>query len=148
MKQHPVITTLIWASFASLAGLAHSAGTEAVVLDIVDGETSFLVDEQAQKAWWIVGECRRPIPIQSSGLQSRKENPSNSMTSNVISNDVRLGSRQVELRQQFRFFMASTPVRVDVYNSVRGGWSQVPVRVNKTCNQDATCRRLAELPEC
>ncbi len=143
MKQHLVITTLIWASFASLAGLAHSAGTEAVVLDIVDGETSFLVDVKAQKAWWIVGQCRRPIPIQSS-----KKNLNNSMTSNVISNDVRLGSRQVELRQQFRFFMASTPVRVDVYSSVRGGWSQVPVRVNKTCKQDATCRRLAELPEC
>lgn len=151
MKQRPVITTLLWAGFASLAGLAHSAGTEAVMVEIVDGDTSFLVDEKVNKAWWVVGECRRPIPMDnSSGKKSTssKKKTNNSMISKVISNDVRMGSRQVELRQQFRFSMASTPVRVDVYNSVRGGWSQIDVRVNETCAIDVTCRRLAELPEC
>lgn len=116
------------------------------MLEIVDGDTSFLVDQKTNKAWWIVGECRRPIPMDSSTSSKKKSN--NSMTSKVISNDVRMGSRQVELRQQFRFSMASTPVRVDVYNSVRGGWSQIDVRVKQTCDVDAACRRLAELPEC
>jgi len=106
MTRRPVITTLLWAGFASLAGLAHSAGTEAVMVEIVDGDTSFLVDEKANKAWWVVGECRKPIP------------------------------------------MTSTPVSVDVYNSVRGGWSQIEVKVNETCAIDSACRRLAELPEC
>ena len=146
MKQRLVITMLLWAGFASLAGLAQSAGTEVVMLEIVDGDTAFLVDSEANKAWWIVGECRREIPMDQSS--SSKEKSTNSMTSKVISNDVRMGSRQVELRQQFRFSMASTPVRVDVYNSVRGGWSQIDVTVNETCTIDATCRRLAELPEC
>ncbi len=116
------------------------------MIEIVDGDTSFLVDEKINKAWWIVGECRRPIPMAKSS--SSKKKSTNSMTSKVISNDVRMGSRQVELRQQFRFSMASTPVRVDVYNSVRGGWSQIDVRVKKTCSIDVACRRLAELPEC
>lgn len=146
MKQRTVITTLLWAGFASLAGFAHSAGTEAVMLEIVDGDTAFLVENEANKAWWIVGECRREIPMDESS--SSKEKSTNSMTSKVISNDVRMGSRQVELRQQFRFSMASTPVRVDVYNSVRGGWSQIDVKVNQACAIDAACRRLAELPEC
>lgn len=116
------------------------------MLEIVDGDTAFLVENEANKAWWIVGECRREIPMDESS--SSKEKSTNSMTSKVISNDVRMGSRQVELRQQFRFSMASTPVRVDVYNSVRGGWSQIDVKVNETCAIDAACRRLAELPEC
>ena len=116
------------------------------MVEIVDGDTSFLVDEKKNKAWWVVGECRRHIPMANS--TSSKKNSTNSMTSKVISNDVRMGSRQVELHQQFRFSMASTPVRVDVYNSVRGGWSQIDVRVNETCNADVACRRLAELPEC
>lgn len=146
MTRRPVITTLLWAGFASLAGLAHSAGTEAVMVEIVDGDTSFLVDEKANKAWWVVGECRKPIPMSSSS--SSKKKSTNSMTSKVISNDVRMGSRRVELRQQFRFSMASTPVSVDVYNSVRGGWSQIEVKVNETCAIDSACRRLAELPEC
>jgi len=35
MTRRPVITTLLWAGFASLAGLAHSAGTEAVMESLV-----------------------------------------------------------------------------------------------------------------
>ena len=130
------------------------------MLEVIDGDTSFLVDKDANKVWWVVGQCLRPIPIESANTSTISQNsspqdgavtgekPTNSMMSKVISNDVRMGSRQLELQQQFRFSMASTPVRVDVYNSVRGGWSQIEVNVNETCTQDATCRRLAELPEC
>ena len=144
------ITMLFWACAASLAGSVYAAehtGAEAVMLEIIDGETAFRVDVKHNKAWWIVGECQRPIPMDATSGKSQK-NSNNSMMSNVISNDVRLGARQVDLRQQFRFNMASTPVTVDVYNSVRGGWSQVPVRENFACMNDAACRRLAELPEC
>lgn len=120
------------------------------MLEIMGGETSFRVDEARNKAWWIVGGCQREIPMgKPSSVKSQKNsNQSQPMLSKVISDDVRMGSRQIDLRQQFRFNMASTPVTVDVYNSVRGGWSQVPVRVNDACKTDAYCRRLAELPEC
>jgi hypothetical protein len=147
MNRHLVITMLIWAGVSSLAGPAYSAGAEAVMLEIVDGETAFLVDKDKNSAWWIVGECRVPLPMDDMSKPSKKKSI-NSMTSKVIKNDVRLGSRQITLRQQYRFDLASAPVRVDVFNSVRGGWSQVPVRVKETCMQDATCRRRAELPEC
>jgi len=116
------------------------------MLEIIDGETAFLVDERAEKAWWIVGECRRPIPVDVQGSSSKTQN--NSITSKMISEDVRIGSRQVKLQQQFRFNLATRPASVDVYNSVRGGWSSVPVQVNETCMADAACRRRTELPEC
>ena len=118
------------------------------MLEIIDGETAFLVDVSKNKAWWIVGECQRSIPLEETKLSQENSNLENIMMSKIISDDVRIGSRQIDLRQQFRFNMASTPVSVDVYNSVRGGWSQVPVRVNNACSMDSTCRRLAELPEC
>jgi len=116
------------------------------MLEIIDGDTAFLVDETAQKAWWIVGECRRSIPIETSAKTSKTQN--NSLTSKIISDDVRIGSRQVTLQQQFRFNLAIRPASVDVYNSVRGVWSSIPVEVNQTCTVDAACRRRAELPEC
>ena len=118
------------------------------MLEIIDGETAFRVDVSKNKAWWIVGECQRPLPLEETKTSQNSSNLANVMMSSVISDDVRIGSRQIDLRQQFRFNMASTPVSVDVYNSVRGGWSQVPVRVNNACSMDSTCRRLAELPEC
>lgn len=116
------------------------------MLEIIDGDTSFMVDEKAYKAWWVVGECRRALPLEKPKVSSNKS--INSMTSKMISEDVRIGSRPVELRQQFRFNMAIRPASVEVYNSVRGGWSSVPVQVNETCDQDTACRSRMELPEC
>lgn len=147
---------LFWACAASLAGavpaFSQVSATEAVVLEIIDGETAFRVDEKTNKAWWIVGECQRPIPMEMSKLSSqssdKKSNQSNVLLSKVISDDVRMGSRQIALRQQFRFNLANTSATVDVFNSVRGGWSQVPVRVIDACSTKPTCRALAELPEC
>ena len=111
------------------------------MLEIIEGDTAFMVDKQAYKAWWVVGECRRPIPLEG-------KNSNKSMSSKVISEDVKLGSRHVRLEQQFRFNLAKTPASVEVYNSMRGGWSSVPVQVNATCSTTATCRSRMELPEC
>lgn len=156
MTRSKHITMLFWTGFACLAGSVQaSAPAEAVMLEIIGGDTAFRVDVARNQAWWIVGECQRPIPMENTNARkssktssTKQTNQSQSLLSKVISNDVRLGSRQIDLQQQFRFNLARTPVTVDVYNSVRGGWSPVPVRVNSTCATDATCRRLAELPEC
>jgi len=66
-----------------------------------------MIDEKANKAWWVVGECRRGLPLEKPVVS--KEKSKNSMTSKMISENVRIGSRPVELRQQFRFNMASVP---------------------------------------
>ena len=112
-----------------------------VMLEILEGDTAFLVETRKQRAWWIVGECRREIPIDSSSS-------SEIMMSRPMVEDVTLGSRQLKLRQQFRFDLASTPPSVSVYNSVRSGWSPVPVQRNLACTSQPDCRARMELPEC
>lgn len=140
-----LISLVVLAFFAGLSTLAHSAGG-AVMLEIIEGDTAFMIDEQAYKAWWVVGECRRPIPLETQASQGKNSNKS--MSSKVISEDVKLGSRHIRLEQQFRFNLAKTPASVEVYNSMRGGWSSVPVQVIDTCSAIATCRSRMELPEC
>ncbi|MCF6275765.1 MAG: hypothetical protein L3J05_08385 [Robiginitomaculum sp.] len=130
----------------------------AVMLEIIDGDTAFVVDKTNNAAWWVVGECRRPIPVQPH--KNSQNNSTNTITSKIIRNNTRIGSRQIVLKQQFRFtYQAnqagapngslSTPIiNVEVYNSLRGGWSAVPVRQNAQCAYDATCRQRMESPEC
>lgn len=137
-----LISLVLLAIFAGLSTLAHSA-RGAVMLEVIEGDTAFMIDEKAYKAWWVVGECRRPIP-----LEGKPKNSNKSMSSTVIAEDVTLGSRQIRLEQQFRFNLAKTPASVEVYNSMRGGWSSVPVQVDATCSATATCRSRMELPEC
>jgi len=78
------------------------------------------------------------------------------MTSKIIRNNTRIGNRQIVLKQQFRFSFHTSladaptgsftsPITVEVYNSLRGGWSAVPVRQSA---YDATCRQRMEAPEC
>jgi hypothetical protein len=123
------------------------ASSSKVMLEIKEGDTAFMVDQKAQKAWWIVGECRRPLPISSKLSQSGKTSNKTMMSEKIIE-DVRLGSRQIRLQQQFRFDLASDSTSVSVFNSVRGGWSPVDVKRNDACQLDATCRSRMELPEC
>jgi len=141
MGYKTLISLVLAVIFTALSTLAFAA-REAVIVEIIDGDTAFMVDEQAAQAWWIVGECRRPIPLE------KDKNSINSMTSEAISNDVTLGSHHIRLEQQFRFNLATTPASVEVYSSMRGGWSSVPVQVNKTCSVTASCRARMELPEC
>ena len=117
----------------------------AVMLEIIDGDTAFVVDKTNNAAWWVVGQCLRPIPVEP------KDNSTNTITSKIIQNNTRIGNRQIVLKQQFRFTLADAPngpTTVEVYNSLRGGWSAVPVRLNAQCKYDATCRQRLEAPEC
>ncbi len=134
----------------------------AVMLEIIDGDTAFVVDKTNNAAWWVVGECRRPIPVEprKNSQKNIGKNSINTITSKIIRNNTRIGSRQIVLKQQFRFTfqtnqagtpngLFSTPIiNVEVYNSLRGGWSAVPVRQNAQCAYDATCRQRMEAPEC
>ena len=122
------------------------------MLEIIDGDTAFVVDKTNNAAWWVVGECRRPIPVEP--RKNSQQNSINTITSKIIRNNTRIGSRQIVLKQQFRFTLSdtptgpNTPITVEVYNSLRGGWSAVPVRLNAQCAYDATCRKRMEAPEC
>lgn len=134
-----LILTLGLSVAASSTSKNEASGT--VMLEILEGDTAFLVEAQKQRVWWIVGECRREIPIDPSSL-------SQTLMSRPMVEDVTLGSRQIKLRQQFRFDLASTPPSVSVYNSVRSGWSPVPVQRNDACSIQPDCRARTELPEC
>jgi len=111
------------------------------MLEILEGDTAFLVETRNKRAWWIVGECRREIQIDPS---SSSEN----LMSRPMVEDVTLGSRQIRLQQQFRFDLASTPPSVSIYSSVRSGWSPVLVQRNTACSLQPDCRARMELPEC
>ena len=140
-----IMTMLI--SIPAIAG--SGASKTAVLLDIIDGDTAFVLDAKQNKAWWVVGACRRPIPLVKAGKSQKTS--INSMSSEIISEQVRIGERQVTLKQQFRFTLATTPTgqySAEVYNSLRGGWAPVPVRLNANCALDSSCRRRMESPEC
>ncbi len=117
----------------------------AVLLEIIDGDTAFIVDEGKNAAWWVVGQCLRPIPVKP------RNSSNNTMTSEEIRTNSRIGDRQIALTQQFRFTLADTPngpITAEVYNSLRGGWSAVPVRQIAQCEYHAYCRLRLESPEC
>ena len=111
------------------------------MLEIMEGDTAFLIETNEKRVWWIVGECRRAIPLDPSST-------SETMMSRLIVDDVTLGSRRIELKQQFRFELASPTPSVSVYNSVRSGWSPVPVQQNTVCSEQPDCRVRMELSEC
>jgi len=140
-----VTVAMSGSSLAQLNLASAKPAKTAVVLEIIDGDTAFVVDMTNNAAWWVVGQCLRPIPVEP------KNSSTNTITSKIIRNDSRIGNRQIVLKQQFRFTLADTPngpVTAEVYNSLRGGWSAVPVRLNAQCAYDATCRQRLEAPEC
>ena len=137
-RRYIVVVCALWT--ALLSGV--SALAQPLFLQTEGGDTAFMVDQDRGEAYWVLDECRRKLPMPSGATKST------TMTSAVMRDDVELGSRRVELRQQFRFHLAGTEASVEVYNSVRGGWTPVPVRVNQTCTLSADCRARMELPEC
>ena len=147
MRVFLLISLLIGTLVGSITAATANASSPVVMVEVIEGETAFMINEKAQKAWWVVGECRRPIPIEKTSKENRKSS-NNSMMSEKIINDVRLGSRQIRLQQQFRFDLANDSISVSVFNSVRGGWSPIDVKRNDACQLDATCRSRMELPEC
>ena len=149
MRLQYFILSIMTMLIAATAIAGPGASKSAVMLDIIDGDTAFVLDAKQSKAWWVVGACRRPIPLVKAGKSQKTS--INSMRSEIISEQVRIGDRQVTLRQQFRFTLATTPTgqySAEVYNSLRGGWAPVPVRLNANCALDSSCRRRMESPEC
>ena len=143
IKHIALFCGMILLCFGVKTEAAWAGSSEAVLLEIPEGDTAFLIDQKINKAWWITGECKRSIPLEPS-----KNAQSTQVLSKKLSENVTLGSRQIQLQQQFRFNLAPSEASVDVYSSVRGGWSSVPVEVNLTCDQNPTCRARMELPEC
>ena len=126
---------------------AQPASAGPVLLEIIDGDTAFAVDQGRGKAWWIVGECRREIPMPDP-VAATSAGRSALLLSRKMTDDVTIGRRQIALTQQFRFNLTPAAASVEVYNSVRGGWANVPVRVNDACASDAMCQSKMELPDC
>lgn len=112
-----------------------------VMLEIEGGDTAFLIDANKDMAWWIVGECRRALPLETSRTHSN-------LMSKPLVEDVTLGSRQIVLRQQFRFDLTSEIPSLSVSSSVRSGWSSVPVKRIDACQALPDCHARMELPEC
>ncbi|WP_156811857.1 hypothetical protein [Robiginitomaculum antarcticum] len=123
---------------------AQETGNTPLMLDIIDGETSFIVIPGLNTAYWVLGECRRDIPMKP----QTKNNSASALMSRKLSDKVTLGREQVVLEQQFKFNLTDTPVNVEVFNSVRGGWTIIPVRLNQQCRLDASCLARMELPIC
>ncbi len=132
---------LIFGWNSALAATSKNEAQHAVMLEILEGDTSLYIEPNKDMAWWIVGECRRALPLIADA-------PLNNLMSRPIVEDVTLGSRQMEMRQQFRFDLASTPPTLSVYSSVRSGWSPVPVKRVDACSQLPDCHARTELPEC
>ncbi len=132
------------------------AGDGKIWLDIENGDTAFMLDMSANKAWWVVGQCRKPISVNKAHHGKKHDNKAkrgkstNIFTSELIRDNVKIGSHQILLEQQFRFIMGANinSIKVEVYNSLRNGWAEVPVRVNPNCAFDANCRSRMEAPEC
>ncbi len=134
-------------SYAQSSVSRATTQSDKLVLDVVNGDTAFMIDQKAYEAWWIAGECKHALPLEVQSPKSSK-NQANTIASEVFSKKVQLGTRQIDLQQQFRFNMATTPISVDIYNSVRGGWSLVQVELVESCELDASCRRRMELDPC
>jgi len=136
MRVIRLISLLILALGLSVAASStpKNGANGSVMLEILEGDTAFLVELRKKRVWWVVGECRREIPIDASST-------SEILLSRPIVDDVTLGSRRIKLRQQFRFDLASTPPSVSVYNSVRSGWSPDSCRSLQLLLQKKLLRR-------
>lgn len=128
------------------AGIAAASGSKGPVwLEIIDGDTAFMVDRSNDMAYWVLDDCRREIPLQSLLSQKGGEGP---LLSKPLTDKVTLGRQQVVLEQQFKFNLDTAPIGVEVYSSVRQSWLPVEVRPYPQCPVDAQCRARMELPIC
>ncbi len=147
--QYVILMLIFGLAYNTTSFAGEKPSKSAVLLEIIDGDTAFIVDVKQAKAWWVVGQCRKPIPM--SGASQQKNSNKSILSSEIISENVKIGNRQVTLKQQFRFKLAASPnenYNVEVYNSLRGGWSPVPVQAKANCAVDAACRLRMESPEC
>ncbi len=129
-----LVTALFSSAWAQLS-------SETIVLDVDGGDTAFALKPGTFEAWWLKGECRVAIPIDI------KKSTASSLISEMQTDTVSLGARNIRLSQQFRFDLQSDTIDVSIYSSVRGGWAAVPTKRDRACEASA-CRARTELPEC
>ena len=141
---------MLWiASMLSVcAVVASAANAKPMHVNVQDGESSFLVDVEERKIWWITDICRHEVPVMDDSRDDDSDNKVTIISSDKFLKDVQIGSHRFTLEQQFRFNMVTETPSLQVYNSARGGWSEVDIHVNETCDTDFTCRRSMELPLC
>ena len=125
---------------------ASSAMAEPVHVKVHDGDTSFFVDVEEQEIWWIMESCRYDVPVQRN--EDDTDTPKTSISSEKFIKDVQIGSHRFKLEQQFRFDGLNQTPTLQVFNSARGSWSEIDIRVEPTCNNDSSCRTRLELPLC
>ena len=119
LRIYSLLMAMILAGSSGVS-LAENPGHTALWLDIENGDTAFVLDLKRKKAWWVVDQCRREILI-------AKNSDKSVLLSKSIEKNVQIGVHQILLKQKFRFTLNdlrgtnSTSVKVDVYNSVRGG---------------------------
>lgn len=131
------IVGLVWAGLLAAPTVATA---QPLLIEVEGGSAAFLVDRDAGRAFWLLDTCKRSLSI--------RQTTDDVFESAELRDDVTLGPNRVELRQRFRFDLGTEPTRVEVFNSVRGGWAPVPVRVAQTCHPAAPCRQRTERPEC
>jgi len=78
MRAFGLISLLILAFGLSVVAFAtpENGAQDKVMLEILEGDTAFLVETKKKRVWWIVGECRREIPIDSSSSSEKMIHPS------------------------------------------------------------------------
>lgn len=139
------ILTWIAAVIGVFLVVASPAMADPVHVKVEDGDTSFLVDVDAQEIWWITETCRHEVPVKRDDKDS--DAPKTSISSERFIKDVQIGSHRFKLEQQFRFDGVNQTPTLQVFNSARGGWSEIDIDVDSTCI-DSSCRARLELPLC
>jgi len=117
-----------------------------VHVKVQDGDTSFLVDVEAQDIWWITETCRYEVPVKRND-DTESDAPKTSISSERFIKDVQIGSHRFKLEQEFRFDGVTQTPTLQVFNSARGGWSEIDIDVDSTCI-NSSCRARLELPLC
>ena len=127
--------------------------TDWTEFEIIKGDSTFMINRSASIIWWILPECKKSIPLETTSKQSFKDNKTSSLKTSILSqkmqDTVKIGSRQIQLQQQFRFDLANdSATSLYVYNSIRGAWSPIAIKRNDACSTDTSCLQRMELPVC
>lgn len=141
-----IMTWMVAFATSALFLVAPAAMAKPVRVFVEDGETSFILDVDKDEIWWITDQCRYEVPVETSDDKSKASK--DIMSSDRFLKDVQIGSHRFTLEQQFRFNMVSPTPSLEIYNSARGGWSKIDIRIENACDADLSCRRAMELPLC
>ena len=60
--QYVILMLIFGLAYNTTSFAGEKPSKSAVLLEIIDGDTAFIVDVKQAKAWWVVGQCRKPYP--------------------------------------------------------------------------------------